>query len=108
MVNLFSTYGCFPLRLDTHGVTIIYVVDIGKGWNDVKCWRQVQNHQTYQNSYEFLQSDQIRLHKTYQINSLYHYINVIFSPLFSFFYFNIFLILISLCSMMILHSLWNN
>ena len=67
MVNLFSTYGCFPLHLDTHGVTIIYVVDIGKGWNDVKCWRQVQNHQTLQKSYEIIESNQIRLNKIYPI-----------------------------------------
>ena len=67
-------------------VTIIYVVDIWKGWNDEQCWRQVQNHQneTHQNSYEFLESYQIRPNKIYPIAALYHYINLIYSSLFSF------------------------
>ena len=71
-------------------VTIIYVVDIWKGWNDEQCWRQVQNHQTHQNSYEFLQSDQIRLHKIYQINSLYHYISMLYFPHYFPFFISIF------------------
>ena len=90
--------GCFPLRLDTHGVTIIYVLDIWKGWSDAQCWRQVQNHQneTHQNSYEFLESYQIRPNKIYPIAALYHYISIVYIPhYFPFLYFIIFLILIS-------------
>ena len=84
------------MRLDTHGATIIYVVDIRKGWNDVQCWRQVQKHQTHQKSYESDSPTQ-NLHS----NTLHHYlsytiyvVHVIILSLFRYFpssYFSLFL-----------------
>ena len=63
--------GCFLLRLDTDRVTNICVVDIGKGWSDAKCWRQVQNHPTHQSSFEYLESNQIKYSTYFQsLNNL--------------------------------------